>query len=54
MCNHIFPVREDDKHSAEGFLIAAARDGRWRNVYEHMQRQGLNLPATFDDLETMR
>jgi hypothetical protein len=48
----IFPVREDDRHSAESFLIAAARDGRWRNVYERMQQSGLNLPATFDDLET--
>ena len=48
----IFPLREDDKHSAEGFLIAAARDGRWRSVYEHMRESGMNLPAAFDDLET--
>ena len=47
-----FPVKEDDRHSPESFLIAAARDGRWRSVYEHMQRHGLNLPASFDDLET--
>ncbi len=50
----MFPLREDDTHSAESLLIAAARDGRWRIVYEHMQRNGLNLPASFDDLETTR
>ena len=48
----IFPVKEDDKHSAASLLIAAARDGRWRSVYEFMEQNGLNLPATFDDLET--
>ena len=50
----MFPLREDDKHSAESLLIAAARDGRWRTVYEHMQQNGLTLPANFDDLETTR
>ncbi len=52
--SEIFPAREDDTHSVEGFLIAAARDGRWRTVYEHMERNGVNLPASFDDLETTR
>jgi hypothetical protein len=48
----VFPVREDDTHSPASFLVAAARDGRWRSVYEYMQNKGLRLPAKFDDLET--
>ena len=48
----VFPVKEDDTHSPAGFLVAAARDGRWRRVYEHMQDSGMRLPAKFDDLET--
>jgi hypothetical protein len=48
----VFPVKEDDTHSPASFLVAAARDGRWRRVYEYMQANGLRLPAKFDDLET--
>ena len=48
----VFPLKEDDKHSPSSFLIAAARDGRWREVYEYMQEHGCSLPSKFDDLET--
>jgi hypothetical protein len=46
----IFPIQNGDYHSAEGFVTAAAREGKWIEVYEHMRRTGMNLPASVEEL----